>query len=168
MHFDITTILAVLATSLISPTVLAFFTNRARRAENQALAEIRKVEKQSDWDREDEVADRAKLTAELLVENNERVARTSKETNLKLDQIHTLVNSNMTAAMRAELEATIQKLKLMREIVARDKADNIKVLPEALKAIADVEIKIGELTATLNDRLRQTQIAEEKLHASQT
>ena len=104
----------------------------------------------------------------MLVENNERVAKTAKETNLKLDQIHTLVNSNMTAAMRAELEATIQKLKLMREIVARDKADNIRVLPEALRAIRDVETKIGELTATLNDRLRQTQIAEEKLHASQT
>ena len=157
MHFDLTTILAVVATSLISPTILAYFTNRARRAD-----------KKLDWQREDEVAARAKRTAELLVENNERVAKTAKETNLKLDQIHTLVNSNMTAAMRAELEATIQKLQLMREIVARDKADNIKVLPEALKAIADVEIKIGELTATLNDRLRQTQIAEEKLHASQT
>ena len=156
MHFDLTTILAVLATSLISPTVLSYFTNRARRAD-----------KKLDWAREDDVAERAKKTAELLVENNERVARTSKETNLKLDQIHTLVNSNMTAAMRAELEATIQKLKLMREIVARDKADNIKVLPEALRAIKDVELKIGELTATLNDRLRQTEIAEEKLQQQQ-
>ena len=156
MHFDITTILAVIATSLISPSVLAYFTNRARRAD-----------KKLDWAREDDVAERAKQTARLLVENNERVARTSKETNLKLDQIHTLVNSNMTAAMRAELEATIQKLKLMREIVARDKADNITVLPEALRAIKDVEMKIGELTATLNDRLRQTEIAEEKLQQQQ-
>ena len=152
MHFDITTVLAVFVTSLISPTVLAYFTNRARRAD-----------KKLDWQREDDVAERANKTAELLVENNERVAKTSKETNLKLDQIHTLVNSNMTAAMRSELEATIGKLKLMREIVARDKADNIKVLPEALQAIRDVESKISELTASLNDRLKQTELAELKL-----
>ncbi len=148
----ILTFFAVLVTSLISPMVLSHFTNKARTAE-----------KKLDWEREDLVAEKAAEAATLLLAANERVAETAKVTNGKLDQIHTLVNSNMTAAMRAELEATIEKLKLMRQIVARDKADNIKVLPEALKAIKNVEAKIGELQASLNDRLKQTEIAESRL-----
>ena len=146
----------IIAATVISPAILALITNLLTSRQ-------RRAEKLLDWEREDKVARVAAEAARLLVANNDVVARTAAVTNGKLDQIHTLVNSNMTAAMRAELEATIEKLKLMRQIVDRDKADNIKVLPEALRAISEVEIKIGELQASLNDRLRQTQIADQKI-----
>ena len=148
-------LIALLAT-VISPAIMATISN-------VLMSRQRRFEKKLDWEREDKVAGIAANAARLLVANNELVAKTSAVTNGKLDQIHTLVNSNMTAAMKAELEATIEKLKLMRQIVARDKADNIKVLPEALAAIRSVESKIGELTATLNDRLRQTQLADQNI-----
>jgi len=148
-------LIALLAT-VISPAILAIISN-------YLSARQRRAEKKFDWDREDEVARKAEEAARLLLAANERVAKTAAVTNGKLDQIHTLVNSNMTAAMRETLAATIEKLSLMRQIVDRDKADNIKVLPEALQAIRDVEIKIGELTSTLNDRLRQTQLADQKV-----
>jgi len=145
-------LIALLAT-VISPAILAIISNHLSSKQ-------RRIEKELDWAREDAVAKKAEEAAALLVVSNERVAKTAKVTNDKLDQIHTLVNSNMTAAMKAELEATIGKLRLMRQIVARDKADNIKVLPEALAAIRAVELKINELTATLNDRLQQTLLAD--------
>jgi len=148
-------LIALLAT-VVSPAILAIISNHLAGRQ-------RRAEKKFDWDREDEVARKAEEAARLLLAANERVAKTAAVTNGKLDQIHTLVNSNMTAAMRETLSATIEKLALMREIVARDKADNIKILPEALQAIRDVEIKIGELTSTLNDRLRQTQLADQKV-----
>ncbi len=149
---NVDTLLVAVVVSVIAPVIQSHFVNRARR-----------YEKKLDWQRQDEVAAKAEEAAKLLLAANELVAENANVINGKLDQIHTLVNSNMTAAMKAELEATVQKLVLMRKIVDRDRADDIKVLPEALKAIRDVEEKIEELTATLNDRLRQTAIADSKV-----
>ncbi len=163
MGINAATVICSLAVAIIAPMIVSFFTNRSLERLESIRAKARKEEKEQDWKRQDEVAAKADEAARLLLAANERVAKTAAVTNGKLDQIHTLVNSNMTAAMKAELEATIEKLKLMRKIVARDKAENIKVLPEALEAIRSVEAKIGELTASLNDRLKQTQLADQKL-----
>ncbi len=150
------TIIVAITVSLISPLILSFLTNRSRIKE-----------KELDWKREDkkenEKALKAQEVADRLFASNEAVAANTKVTNGKLDVIHTLVNSNMTAAMKAELEATIEKLILMKQIVARDKADKITVLPEAILAIRNVESKITELQATLADRLKQTDIADKQI-----
>ncbi len=150
------TIIVAITVSLISPLILSFLTNRSR---------IR--EKELDWKREDskekEKADKAQEVADRLFASNEAVAANTKVTNGKLDIIHTLVNSNMTAAMKAELGATIEKLILMKQIVDRDKSDKITVLPEAILAIRNVESKIAELQATLADRLKQTEIADKQV-----
>lgn len=74
--------------SVASPLVYGYATNKGRRKE-----------KLEDWAREDAVA--------------KRLARSNQATNSKLDQIHTLVNSNMTAAMENELAAVVARLNQM-------------------------------------------------------
>ncbi len=140
MSYPMQTIGIALLVSVVAPTLLALLNNWSMRR-----AKI------LDWEREDEVANR-------LLKSNQEVSESAASTQRKLDVIHVLVNSNMTAAMRAELDATIRELALMRQIVERDKTDNRAVLPEALIAIESTQDKINELTSTLNDRLKQTEV----------
>lgn len=146
------TLAVALLVAVIGPLLLSWLNGRQR-----------KVEKREDYVRQDEIANRATEVAEqakkaavLLVEDNRRVAKTAaaaaQQTFGKLDEIHTLVNSNMTAAMQAELDATVREVAMMREVVALHKAAGRKPSAEAAAAIAATEAKIAELRATLEDR----------------
>jgi hypothetical protein len=153
----------VIVTAIGSPAVLAilssYLTNRARRKE--------KVE---DWKRQDEVADRVKEAATLVQEVAKTAAETTTDTNGKLDelkkgqkQIHTLVNSNLTASMRRELDATVRELAGMNELVAVKRKLGDEPSEATLTTIKVTEETIRELTATLNDRNTQTLIADRNL-----
>jgi heme exporter protein D len=76
-------------TSVVAPVLIAWQQHRNRLEE-----------KREDRAREDEVA--AKLQASQTL-----VSDRTDITNRKLDKIHVLVNSNMTAAMQSELDAKI-------------------------------------------------------------
>jgi len=137
--------LIVAVTSMVSPLLLAALTNRHRHKE-----------KLEDYARQDEVAAKAAEAARLLLAANERVAETAKVTNGKLDVIHTLVNSNMTAAMQAELDATIREHAMMIEVVALKQSAGHEPSVTSLAAIEATERKIAELQAALRDRLKQS------------
>lgn len=151
MSYPMQTIGIALLVSVVAPTLLALLNNWSMRKA-----------KVLDWEREDQKEfqkeKKANEVADRLLASNKEVAETAALTNGKLDVIHVLVNSNMTAAMRAELDATIRELALMRQIVERDKTDGRPVLPEALAALKSTQLKINELNSTLNDRLKQTQV----------
>jgi len=83
-------------------------------------------------------------------------SKLANQMNGKLDLIHTLVNSNMTAAMQAEYDATVRLLAMMKELVAVKEAVGHKPSAVATKAIADTEDRVQELRAALNDRKNQT------------
>jgi hypothetical protein len=109
--------------------------------------------------RQDQTAAKADIVAESLLASNERVAETAKTaadglvvTNTKLDLIHTLVNSQMTAAMEAELMATQRELAMMREVVSLKTAAGHEPSTEALGEISATEKKVSELRAKLADR----------------
>ncbi len=104
--------------------------------------------------RQDDAAAKAAEAAALLLRSNERVAESTKITNAKLDTIHTLVNSNMTAAMQAELDATVRERAVIIELVNLKKNIGQENTVEALAALKAAEEKIEELTAVLSDRLR--------------
>ncbi len=203
------TVMVIMAT-VMSPLILAYYTNRSRRQEKREDYERARLEKQEDYRRQDAVAAQAAEAARLLLEKqdsiaeraaetarslaasnkivaeqaaeaasllasrqdaaaakaaeaarlllaaNERVAATSVVTNNKLDVIHTLVNSNMTAAMQAELDATIRELAMMQEVIDLKQASSGRPPGvEALAAIASTKLKIGELRAILKDRSTQ-------------
>lgn len=120
--------------SITVPLILAAKIERVRR---QDLVE--------DYKRQDR-------TSERLISAGDLVAGTAKTVNDKLDVIHTLVNSNMTAAMQGELSAVTGQVALMREVIALRRVGGQKPDAGALAALAAAEAKAGELTSRLEDR----------------
>ena len=158
--------------SVVVVVLVAIFSSITAPLIISAQAEKRhREDRQADWDRQDKVAAAAKQTADdlavsqkriadqaaeaasLLLAANERVAHTAQVTNGKLDIIHQLVNSNMTAAMQAELDATVRELAMMREVIELKRAAGKEPTVEALAAETATMAKIGELTSTLQDRI---------------
>jgi hypothetical protein len=174
-------LVSVLVAAIVAagPSILAVVTYRQRRQE-----------KAEDWARQDLVADRVTeaaaaaedvatqaataarlllerqdaaeaqraVAADLLVAANERLGG-------KLDIIHTLVNSNMTSAMQAELDATVREVAMMREVVALKQTAGHEASAEAMAAIDATDEKVQELRSALIDRLHQTKIANDQAAA---
>jgi hypothetical protein len=149
---DLAPLLVALLVAVVGPFLLTWLTGRQRRAE-----------KMQDYKRQDEVAERAALVAEkaeqaaqLLVEDNKRVASLAAAAALKttgqLEKIHTLVNSNMTAAMQAELDATTREAAMMRIVIGLRAEKGDPPSPDATAALARTDQRIGELRAALEDR----------------
>ena len=153
----------------------------ASRAEAVALqaAEAAKlvVERQDALDiKTDAVAAQAASTAELVVERHNvldkktdevarLVASSTSETNQQLATIHGLVNSQMTQAIRSELDATRDTLALMSEVIVMHKKAGVEPNVEVMAAFRGREAKIKELAANLEARekadaesLKQSQI----------
>jgi len=163
MSAEIWLALIVAFSSSIGPLILAVVSTALRNVERRhdyarqdAVAAQAAVAAKLLIERQDEVAAQAREAASLLLESNKSVAATAAMTNQKLDIIHTLVNSNMTAAMQAEFDATVRELAMMREVVALNKAAGREPHQEALSAILATSHKIEELKANLDDRLKQT------------
>ena len=89
--------------------------------------------------------------------------QSAKVQEAKLDQIHTLVNNNMTAAMEDQLEARKSSLASLQEIVALRKESGASPNPDSVAAIESIKEKIGDLEAQLSDRLKATKIATQEL-----
>lgn len=159
------TIALALVVSLVAPTTLAFLSGRQRQAEAKQAAAIRATEREADWERQDEVAGRvlevARKAAADQTENAKQVLEVAKkaasdqEVNAgTLKDIHTLVNSDMTAARTAELSQT----RLLVIALKRIPGD----LDEATMAsIAAAEARAIELEQILADRL----VAQRKVEA---
>jgi uncharacterized membrane protein len=131
--------------SLLSSGLLAIFASiTAPVILMNRTAAMHREDRIADWARQDELA-----------------ARTSE----KLDAIHGLVDGAMTAAMRAELEATRRELVMMREVVALNLAAGREPTVEALAAIEATETKVHVLASQLADREAAVQAAE--LHAQE-
>lgn len=144
----------VMAGGIIGPLLLARQINRQRREERLEDYKRQDVVAQRLTDRQDAAARQSAETAKLLLAANERVARDTAATNGKLDVIHTLVNSTLSAALQAELDATVRELTWMR------RASGTRPGAEERATIEATELRIQELRAVLLDRLEQTRIAD--------
>jgi len=172
----VVSLIGVLAVGILAPAWLLARTEKIHHEDRQA-----------DWDRQDRVAekaekaaadlaasqkriaDKAEEAATLLLANNERVAATQQETNGKLDVIHTLVNSNMTAAMQSEFDAVSRELAMMREVAALKQAAGQQPTGETTAAISVTEAKLHELDAALADRAKaQAKVADPGIDVTTT
>jgi len=72
--------------------------------------------------------------------------------NRKLKVIHALVNSNMTAHMQSELEATVRELAMMREVARLHEEAGRDPTEETRSAIDLTQARVAELRAVLGDR----------------
>jgi hypothetical protein len=131
----------------------------------------RRKDQAATWAREDEVARQVARTADLLLETQqesirrtdrvaEHVASAASAAEAKLDAIHTLVNSDMTAARQSELDQTRVTLVMLRKVVALDHAAGRKPSAQDVATIEATEARIAALQTILADRLAQQQAVE--------
>jgi len=163
---------AVLISAIVavSTAVQLVLTSRAKRKEkDQDYAREDAVAKQAAEaarllvERQDAMASKAAEAARLLAVNTAAVTETAhvaaesaQRTSDKLDVIHILVNSNMTAAMQAELDATVREAAMIQEVMDLKMAAGTQPAVEALAALESARKKIGELGAALKDRVQAT------------
>lgn len=138
------TVSAVVAifTSITAPLIIIRLGDRARRLDREA-----------GWARQDALAAKAATAAAEIKAQADAADK-------KLDQIHGLVNSNMTAAMTAEAAAVERELAGMLEIIELRKALGQEPSGEALGAVDAIRGRLAELQSQLADRARQAEIAE--------
>lgn len=103
-------------------------------------ARQRRQEREAEWERQDEIHARDKADRE----------RDTKEINGQLKVIHKLVNGNVTAYLKREYAGTVRELELMKELGKPD------------AAIELIERKLVDLKSVLDDRARQTELAEKQ------
>lgn len=119
----------------------------------------------------EEAATKVAETAHLLLEaqasqaqRTDEVARLAAKNQAimttQLIQIHTLVNSDMTAARQELLDQTRITLMMLRTIISDDVQAGRPSRPDDLQAITDTERRIDTLRAILADRLAQQKIVE--------
>lgn len=167
--------------AVVGPTAITLVQGRQRAQDRREESRIRAEERREDWARQDEVADRlARRTdeaaarahevamqtqeaAQLLLVNNRAVAAQSRAANTKLDVIHTLVNSNMTAALQGELDAARAQLVTLRELIGLRVAQGQEPNDDTRSALATLEDKVGRLAANLRDRIAQTAVADAQI-----
>lgn len=168
------TIAGVLFASITAPLVLSRLNDRARRQEKQqdyerqdAVAKAAEERASAATKAAEDVAKQAADAAQLLLESNQRVARAAAtaaaQTSGKLDavaqqaaEIHTLVNSNMTAAMQGELDSTVRELAMMKEVIGLRRHGGQEPSVEALAAVEATESRVADLRSALNDRRSHT------------
>lgn len=138
--------------SVIAVTVIIGRQNRRAQREN--------------WKREDQVAAKAAKAAQDLIDSNKKIAEVAEENATKtfeqLNQIHTLVNSNMTAAMEDALASKLAHLVALEQVLVMQRETDEPV-SETLREIQDTKEDIARRRAELQDRLRQTKIAEAQI-----
>ena len=87
-------------------------------------------------------------------QDRKQADRVAIQADAKLNQIHTLVNSNLTAAKKETLVERKANLVLLREAAKT---------PESMEAIRTMQSSIAELEADLADRLVQTDTAQREV-----
>lgn len=158
-------VVSLIALSLITQWFLSHKEQAAARQIldlNKQTAELKRAEKEEDWRRQDEVAEKASVAAALLLKaQRETIARTDevarvasesgKAITAKLDEgleqgkkIHTLVNSDMTAARTSERD-TMQLLVLALKRLSKGEEDQDEIVR--------FEKRIEELNVILADRI---------------
>jgi hypothetical protein len=162
-------LVAVLGAASGSPVLLSVLNSRAQRKAN--LQEYKRQDQIADRleKRQDAQAEKVEKAAALLVVSNREVADAAKAasdvTIARLDVIHTLVNSQMTAAIQSELDATEANVVLMREIIGLNSVAGRNPTEASMDAVKATEVRIRELRVTLAERHRQDEIAQAQAQA---
>ena len=161
----------IIGTGVLSPLVLGWLNARSRIREKEEDAEDAAIAKAAEWKRQDEVAAKAaavaleaKKAGEAAAEAAMVQAEASRTLIGKIDVVHTLVNSQMTSAMQAEMDATTRELALMRELAdMRHVAHPGVATPAVDRAIALTIDRLNVLGAALSDRhLAADQVADQE------
>jgi hypothetical protein len=165
--------------SLISVAVVAIFTSitaplilshRTERMHRQDLL--------TEYKRQDEVAAAAKAAAAAMLAQQQlaaEAARLRDETShallsridVQAERIHTLVNSDMTAARQEELDQAEATIVVLERVIGVAEAKKIPPEPEDLAALAAAKTRRDKLEQILADRMHQLRQADADLRTTQ-
>lgn len=106
-------------------------------------------EKIEDYARQDAVAAAALAAAEKLAVKLEEA---SSDTSKKLDTIHTLVNSSMTAAMQTALDSLRLQLPMMLEIIELKKTAGLEPSIDTLASVKALREQIAKMQSDITLR----------------
>ncbi len=110
---------------------------------------------------QEDTARRLMASNAKLASDTETAALIGEKTLRTVQVVHTLVNSDLTKALRGQLEATEAQLALMRQIVEGRESPDEERTKLAMSIIHKLEIRITELKHTLTTRSRDAEAAEE-------
>lgn len=119
----------------------------------QLAADLRSREKAEDYRRQDEVADRVTRVATKAAEVAAAMTKKLDEGLEQGQRIHTLVNSDMTAARTGERDAMKLLAVSLKSQLAVNTKGGIPPLKELTDQIEYAETRIVELNQILADRL---------------
>lgn len=148
--------------AILSPWILSRSNYRYRAEERLA----RKLEREEDQQHADGVAKALHQEQLRAIEHTDEVARIAREgheaTDGQLKEIHTLVNSNMTAEMQRALDATEGQLVLMKELVRVNKKAGTRPSASTLEQIKATEAKVEEMRAAIAERTAEVKPRKKK------
>jgi hypothetical protein len=150
-------------TSITAPLILSHRTERMHREDQLA-----------DYQRQDQVAREAKAAAEALLAQQVAAAEAARERdiesalmlgriNAQADRIHTLVNSDMTAARQEELDQAESTIVILERVINTARAKGIQPEAEDLEALEAARARRDRLEQILADRLHQLRESEAEL-----
>lgn len=137
-------LITALFASVISPIVVAVIASSTKTQE---------------WERQDKVA------AALIVSDKARL-EVQKGVEAKLETIHKLVNSNLTAALQAEYDARSAELVTLIELTELKAASGKPALGETVSRIAATRTAVAKLKAVLEARAAEQSAIDAAAEAS--
>ena len=90
-------------------------------------------------------------------------ARRQRHTEERVEQIHELVNGNLTMAKAAELEATRRELVTLQEIARLHAQAGHSVSPDAEAEITRTQLRIAVLNSEVTERRARDQKLDERV-----
>lgn len=110
------------------------------------------------------VKHQAEEAARLLADNTAKSAKSTVEIKSQLKQVHILVNSAYTEAVRARLDAVRSQLVFMLKFDALKRSENHTPSDEETEAIVTTQFEIGRLENQLAERIKATEaVTQEQL-----
>jgi hypothetical protein len=182
-------VIAVVAvfTSITAPLILARRTERMHRedqlADYQRQDQVARVAAETAVAAARQVREVASLAAEVAarleaaqaesIRRTDEVARLTASQAVRIDgkldaidaqakRIHTLVNSDMTAARQSELDQTRAMAAVLRRVTSLAQERGTEPDPRDVEALIAADARVGELEQILADRLHQLRQVEDE------
>jgi hypothetical protein len=136
--------------AIISPLLVARRLEKNRIKEKATEDQTRAKERLADFDRTEAVREMAAEAASLLAKQNVIVAESSRDTHDRLEVIHSLVNSSLTAALQGQFDA-LQELVVWKDEEGRPVSKQARATLRELATILTERKKLQEESDKTND-----------------
>jgi len=175
--------LAFIGTLIVGVVVPFFLVRQSARERREDLARQvaqHREDRDAEWARQDQVAlkaeratvelaasqkriaDQAETAANLAAERDAKVAGQLSRIDAQARRIHTLVNSDMTAARQSERDQAQAMITVLRKVITL--AEERGLVPEEsdIDALQAAEQRVVDLDRILADRMHQMRAVEEE------